>query len=706
MHIKWTALLAAVIILCAVLLIFPTHKFLADAGLTLTVNANTDAVDALPGDGVCETATGNAICTLRAAVLEANAHLGADTIILPTGTYTLTIGGSDEEQSATGDLDITNALTISGNSAQDTILTAEGLGDRVIDIKDSATEVTISGVMIVGGLTNENGGGIKSAAHLKLSNSSVLHSQAAFGGGIYSLAQVDLYNDIIMLNTAYSAGGGIYADHLVMDTSAINTNSSASGGGIYLADNSTARIDNSIIRWNSANDGGGIYLVSGELDMVSVHLGANESANEGGAIFNATDGRITTSRAIVDNNSSDFLGGGIFNQGRITMDGSMIVGNQANSGGGVYADLNGSVFLSNMSIGSNTAVGGGGISNAAQLEIRSSEIYSNTAPEGAGIYNYGQLNLFDVSISSNTGNGLLNHGSIIGESVRIKTNTDSGLIIPEGTVDLTNSIIAGNQGGGIRCSTWLYTQCHLNLKDSTISGNHASANGGGLFNQGTVLIESSTISENLSGLNGGGIYNEANLSIENSTINGNTAFQDGGGIYDAGNVSTYIFNSTVTDNTSSFTGQEGYLGGGIYIETNVYIANSIVYGNHRMVGPAPIDADCSGMLNSLHYNLVGVLENCTLANSQGFDLVGVDPKLGALEDNGGPTQTNALLDGSPAIDAANPGGCTDNSTYLLIHDQRGYLRHWDGDGDGIARCDIGAFEYGSVAQIFLPIAIK
>ena len=72
--------------------------------------------------------------------------------------------------------------------------------------------------------------------------------------------------------------------------------------------------------------------------------------------------------------------------------------------------------------------------------------------------------------------------------------------------------------------------------------------------------------------------------------------------------------------------------------------------------------------------------------------------LGPLKNNGGPTQTHALVAGSPAIDAGNPGGCQDNSGALLQTDQRGFPRDVDGNGDGTARCDIGAVEgVGSAA---------
>lgn len=74
-----------------------------------------------------------------------------------------------------------------------------------------------------------------------------------------------------------------------------------------------------------------------------------------------------------------------------------------------------------------------------------------------------------------------------------------------------------------------------------------------------------------------------------------------------------------------------------------------------------------------------------------------DPQLGPLADNGGPTQTHALPAGSPAIDAGNAGGCRDSLGALLTADQRGFARTVDGDADGTAICDIGAYEFGASA---------
>jgi hypothetical protein len=112
------------------------------------------------------------------------------------------------------------------------------------------------------------------------------------------------------------------------------------------------------------------------------------------------------------------------------------------------------------------------------------------------------------------------------------------------------------------------------------------------------------------------------------------------------------------------------------------------------------------VLNSKGYNLFGTTADCTLSG----DMTGVFSNtlvsLGALHDNGGPTLTHALLPDSPAIDAGDPAGCTDAQGNPLATDQRGYGRPVDGDSDGVARCDIGAYEYGATLPpnflVFLP----
>ena len=104
--------------------------------------------------------------------------------------------------------------------------------------------------------------------------------------------------------------------------------------------------------------------------------------------------------------------------------------------------------------------------------------------------------------------------------------------------------------------------------------------------------------------------------------------------------------------------------------------------------------ECDGTIISSGNNLMENYDtsHCTVI---GNPLL-ADPKLSPLQNNGGPTQTHALLTGSPAIDGENSTGCRDQLSALLLTDQRGAERHLDGDGNGSARCDIGAVEFGIV----------
>ena len=173
---------------------------------TFTVDSTTDTVDAGPGDGVCDDGSGS--CTLRAAVMEANALAGADTITMPAGTYTLTIPGESEDAAATGDLDITDSLTINGAGAHVTTINGVGI-DRVLHILSGTLE--ISGTSIVNGSApSGEGGGIRSNGTLILSNSTVSNNTTnGLGGGISNNGTLTLTNSTVSSNTS-GLGGGIY----------------------------------------------------------------------------------------------------------------------------------------------------------------------------------------------------------------------------------------------------------------------------------------------------------------------------------------------------------------------------------------------------------------------------------------------------------------------------------------------------------------
>ncbi len=253
-----------------------------------------------------------------------------------------------------------------------------------------------------------------------------------------------------------------------------------------------------------------------------------------------------------------------------------------------------------------------------------------------------------------------------------------------GTLTLTNTRVSGNvsssTGGGIEIIDGTVT-----LIDSTVSGNTAAGDSGGIHNQGTLTLIRSTVSGNTASGWGGGILTWGDVRVVNSTVSGNSAGQSAGAVYIVQG-SAYLFNATIAGNTASaWYGTGGVLG-------RTTIKNSIIAGN-----TGPYRQDCfGGPWTSLGNNVIQNPSNCAVTAVEG-DRFNVDARLDVLQDNGGATFTHALLSGSPAIDAGSPSGCTDADANPLPTDQRGSARVVDGDADGVARCDAGAFEFSSPA---------
>jgi CSLREA domain-containing protein len=195
----------------------------ADAGPALsasfTVNATHDAVDAAPGDGVCADAGG--ACTLRAAVMETNALPGHDGVTLLEGTYTLTIPGTNEDASASGDLDFTDELFLFGTGSTATVIIDGGGLERALHHARPPSDTAPSPTVLIAGLSVMNG-------NAALTNSSL-------GGGLYNEGVVIIEQAVIASNNAELSGGGIYNDgELAIRDSRIETNTAGSdGGAIY-----------------------------------------------------------------------------------------------------------------------------------------------------------------------------------------------------------------------------------------------------------------------------------------------------------------------------------------------------------------------------------------------------------------------------------------------------------------------------------------
>ncbi|MCA9901974.1 MAG: CSLREA domain-containing protein, partial [Anaerolineales bacterium] len=236
-----------------------------------TVNSTTDAVDASPGNGTCASSLGE--CTLRAAIQEANALAGADTITLPAGTYTLALAGTGEDAAATGDLDVTGDLTITGAGEATTIIqagVAEGSGiDRVLEVVNSGIAVGLSDLTIRYGTITGNGGGIYSNGDMTVSNVALRDNSATIGaGGYFAAGSITMNNVTIASNAATNNGGGLHirvANNLTNITVDGNT-SGGSAAGVHIETALGANVTSSIFtnNINAFNTyGGGLYTTTG-----------------------------------------------------------------------------------------------------------------------------------------------------------------------------------------------------------------------------------------------------------------------------------------------------------------------------------------------------------------------------------------------------------------------------------------------------------
>jgi uncharacterized repeat protein (TIGR01451 family) len=441
---------------------------------------------------------------------------------------------------------------------------------------------------------------------------------------------------------------------------------------------------NEITFRNGSGGTGGAIVNSGVL-MVNDSDFRNNNGGFGAAIFNnPLTSTLTINNSVFEANTTGG-GGAIYNQGVMTVNDSLVVNNNTGgNGAGIInnrtATINGSTIQGNTS----GFIGGGLFNNGegAVLTINHSMVMSNTTGQGGG--GIGNLAGNDGSVTV-----IVNHSLISGNS---STGSDPTSAVGGGIV---NGLYAGNDNA----------LAIVEVYDSTIEGNTAR-NGGGLANvvpgvvtSATVqmVINRSTINGNTadgSGLqfgNGGGILNvDSEVTVVNSTVSGNAANGSGtlsgvgGGLANAGfnaPAVTGLTNATIASNTAVADGSglaNGNLGGGATITSE----NTVVAGN-----------DCfntAGTYTSLDHNLE---EGDSCNFDQANDQTNIDPMIGPLADNGGPTETHALLEGSPAIDEAANATCAAEPVGGV--DQRGAPRPQG------SVCDIGAYERLNPADLAL-----
>ncbi|HEX3130322.1 MAG TPA: choice-of-anchor Q domain-containing protein [Thermoanaerobaculia bacterium] len=220
----------------------------------LTVTKTADTLD-----GACDSD-----CSLREAVTAANSDPGADTIVLSPGVYALTRTGRMEDQSITGDLDVSSALAIQGAGADRTVIDAGG-NERILDVQDTSLE--LRGVTVRNG---EVGGPNWTGEHL--------------GGAIRSRGRLTV-TDCVVSDSRAQYGGGIYAFDLILRNSTVTGNVAFYGGGLYTI--GSLEMENATLAGNKADEGGGAKLVASDAGLRILHttIAGNQATAYAGGIF-------------------------------------------------------------------------------------------------------------------------------------------------------------------------------------------------------------------------------------------------------------------------------------------------------------------------------------------------------------------------------------------------------------------------------------
>jgi CSLREA domain-containing protein len=620
----------------------------------------------------------------------------------------------------------------------------------------SAT-VSITGSSISGNSVSLSGGGFLNNGAASIADSTIADNTAQDrGGAIFngSFGNLLVTGSVVSGNTAATKGGGV-ANYgaLNVTASTLDANTATTyGGGIYSKTGTT--ITDSTISGNTANSlGGGIYNDGGTVDAGNTILATN-AAPDGpdcyGAItssdYNLIQSAVgcTISGATThDIYGQDPVLGPLQNNGGPTFTRALQAGSPAIDGGNCAAgtDQRGSArpqgaacdigayesnaqsaptFIVNSAADTNDGSCDPFVAGISDCTLREA-INAANAIGGADTITFAadytittasQLPRVDSAITL-TGNGLANTiiqasdcnpVTLLDSSNAACTAADHRVLEVGVTGDLTLNDLTvqhGNCGLGGACFSFaggginVNTNGVLSVNNSLITGNKSNSFGGAIWSDGTLTVTNSTLSGSSAGFGGGIFSNAGTTTLTNSTISGNSASSDGGGILASGNSTVTVTNSTFSANSAIA------LGGGISNAGTLTLTNSTFSGNSAsFAGGIRNDADGTlTLLNTIVANSVSS-EDCGGTVSDGGNNIiedntcgftgGVDPNLGALTGSPAYFPLNAA---SPAIDTGSNTGCPAAS-------QNGITRPTDGDGDGTATCDIGAYEVDTIPDAF------
>ncbi len=339
----------------------------------------------------------------------------------------------------------------------------------------------------------------------------------------------------------------------------------------------------------------------------------------------------------------------------VTFNGLTVQNGASNAGGGIAVEGNSTLTVTDSVISGNTASGGG---------------------QGAGIYNDGTLNIVDSTVSGNVGSpgaqgaGIFNDGTLTVTSTTLSANTAEG----------------GGQGAGI------YSDGTATVTDSSVSGNTApgGGQGAGIYNSGTATVTNSTIADNtIPGAGeGGGIFNGGTASIVDSTISGNAALDggQGGGIYSGPSQVLLILQQASSRSDGIINLPQQCLSCGSQTTQTAVLAGDIL----ATPGGAPAGGECAGgQFTDAGYN-VDDDRTCGLSDPSISGSATIDGFLGPLADNGGQTETIALLPGTVAL--PDPAQAVIPADFIASGSRMSSCGQFDQRGIGRGTpCDMGAY---------------
>ena len=541
-------------------------------------------------------------------------------------------------------------------------------------------------------------------AHLRLVDLTITHGAADFGGGIsdnggrLDLLRVKVIDNIAVARTDLGAGGGgIFAsgpftlsNSLVAGNAAyarFDGDADARGGGMYVqsSPDASVTIASSVIRDNRAVARGGSDVPPGGLVEARAFGGGIEAEN---GTWHVTDSHVDGNLVLVsDPGTTIAFGGGIHvnnffdpDLASVTVVRSSVSNNVVEStvvesndpdsnpalagGGGVYGERNSSVYTAFRS----AVVAGNRVSASGdRAEAEGGGVFTESGPVPLSVSSSFSANVLEAHAGGDAaiarGGGLDHQAGAEGGSTSIdRTKVDANRIVA------TSFFGAEASGGGV------FTVGSLSIVRSTLSRNDADGTGflGALASGGGLKAHA------------GGPQHVQH--VVNSTVSGNTvsaaskngeADAFGGGVDVDDLSSTSASYSTIARNAVAATGHHPVArGGGVHVSSGKASVTATILA----LNIAPSGRNCSGTVSTGGHNLFGSLAGCTI--SPLADKVTTDPKLGPLTGNGGPTETIALLSGSPAINAIAAAACK------APIDQRGVKRPQPQGG----RCDIGSFE--------------